>query len=58
MILIAQYKNKYKVSDEKERAIKVGQLVKDTINFVPGQVEPIYQIMEFRDGKYLMGKIM
>tara|TARA_B100001287_G_scaffold124443_1_gene104899 strand:+ start:9 stop:863 length:855 start_codon:yes stop_codon:yes gene_type:complete len=45
------------VSDEKkEPKFKVGQLVKDTINFVPGQeVEPIYQVMEVTDdGKYLI----
>ena len=48
------------VSDEKkEPKFKVGQLVKDTINFVPGQeVEPIYQIMEVTDnGKYLIEQI-
>ena len=45
------------VSEEKkEPKFKVGQLVKDTINFVPGQeVEPIYQVMEVTDdGKYLI----
>ena len=48
------------VSDEKkEPKFKVGQLVKDTINFVPGQeVEPIYQIMEVTDdGKYLIEQV-
>ena len=48
------------VSDEKkEPKFKVGQLVKDTINFVPGEeVEPIYQIMEVTDdGKYLIEKV-
>ena len=48
------------VSDEKkEPKFKVGQLVKDTINFVPGQeVEPIYQVMEVTDnGKYLIEQI-
>lgn len=48
------------VSDEKkEPKFKVGQLVKDTINFVPGQeVEPIYQVMEVTDdGKYLIEQV-
>ena len=48
------------VSDEKkEPKFKVGQLVKDTINFIPGQeVEPIYQVMEVTDnGKYLIEQI-
>lgn len=48
------------VSDEKkEQKFKVGQLVKDTINFVPGQeVEPIYQVMEITDdGKYLIEQL-
>lgn len=48
------------VSEEKkEPKFKVGQLVKDTINFVPGQeVEPIYQIMEVTDdGKYLIEQV-
>jgi len=48
------------VSDEKkEPKFKVGQLVKDTINFVPGQeVEPIYQVMKVTDdGKYLIEKV-
>ena len=48
------------VNDEKkEPKFKVGQLVKDTINFVPGQeVEPIYQVMEVTDnGKYLIEQI-
>ena len=48
------------VSEEKkEPKFKVGQLVKDTINFVPGEeVEPIYQIMEVTDnGKYLIEKV-
>lgn len=48
------------VSDEKkEPKFKVGQLVKDTINFVPGQeVEPIYQVMEVTDdGKYLIKQV-
>ena len=43
----------------KEPKFKVGQLVKDTINFVPGQeVEPIYQVMEVTDnGKYLIEQV-
>ena len=48
------------VGDEKkEPKFKVGQLVKDTINFVPGQeVEPIYQVMEVTDdGKYLIEQV-
>ena len=48
------------VSDEnKEPKFKVGQLVKDTINFVPGEeVEPIYQIIEVKDdGKYLIEQV-
>ena len=48
------------VSDEKkEPKFKVGQLVKDTINFVPGEeVEPIYQVIEAKDdGKYLIEKL-
>ena len=48
------------VSEEKkEPKFKVGQLVKDTINFVPGQeVEPIYQVMEVTDdGKYLIEQV-
>lgn len=48
------------VSDEKkEPKFKVGQLVKDTINFVPGQeVQPIYQVMEVTDdGKYLIEQV-
>ena len=48
------------VSDEKkEPKFKVGQLVKDTINFVPGQeVEPIYQVIEVTDdGKYLIEQV-
>lgn len=48
------------VSDEKkEPKFIVGQLVKDTINFVPGQeVEPIYQVIEVKDnGKYLIEQL-
>lgn len=48
------------VSEEKkEPKFKVGQLVKDTINFVPGQeVQPIYQVMEVTDdGKYLIEQV-
>ena len=48
------------VSEEKkEPKFKVGQLVKDTINFVPGQeTQPIYQVMEVTDdGKYLIEQV-
>ena len=48
------------VSDENEELkFKVGQLVKDTINFVPGEeVEPIYQVIEVKDdGKYLIEQV-
>ena len=48
------------VSDEKkEPKFKVGQLVKDTVNFVPGQeVQPIYQVMKVTDdGKYLIEQV-
>ena len=48
------------VSEEKkEPKFKVGQLVKDTINFVPGQeVDPIYQVIEVTDdGKYLIEQV-
>ena len=46
-------------NEKKEPKFKVGQLVKDTINFLPGQeVQPIYQVMEITDdGKYLIEQV-